>query len=122
MVAPDQRPHWGYWTLPVLLLVGALALSNVPLPPVLVQLPEAYLTLVRLVVSISAAIVVATAWRKRPVSSLALGAVALLYNPILPIHMSDDGWAIAHAGAALLFGFHWFRRGSTGAPAAAAPA
>jgi hypothetical protein len=36
-----------------------------------------------------------------------MGAVALLFNPIAPVHLTRDAWGIIDLGAAALFGAHY---------------
>jgi hypothetical protein len=116
-----QRPHPIVWALPALVLIIAPLLPAIPLSPTLLHLPDAYLTLVRLTVSLCAALIAHATWRKSVAWSLAFAAVGLIYNPVLTLHMTHDAWTIAHVGALLLFGMHWLLLGpllSRGAGAA----
>jgi hypothetical protein len=108
----DQRPHPLIWALPVLALAIAPLFLVLALPPALFHLPDAYLTLVRLTVSLCAALAAHASWRKGVAWSLAFIAVGLLYNPVLTIHMAPAAWAIAHVGTLLIFALHWFSLGA----------
>lgn len=107
-----QRPRPILWAMPALMLIFPLALLTVSLPPALAHLPDAIFTLVRLTVSFCAALLAYATWRKGAAWSLAFGAIGLLYNPVLTIHMSDAIWWIVHLGALLLFTLHGVVLGS----------
>lgn len=107
-----ERPRPILWAMPALFLIVALVLLAVSLPPALLYLPDAVLTLVRLTVSFCAALIAYAMWPKRAAWSAAFAALGLLYNPLLTIHMSDDAWGIAHVAALLLFALHWTVMGS----------
>lgn len=108
----DQRPHPLIWALPVLVLAIAPLFLVLALPPTLFHLPDAYLTLVRLTVSLCAALAAHASWRKGAAWSLAFIAIGLLYNPVLTIHIAYEAWAIAQLTALLVFGLHWFLLGA----------
>lgn len=110
--ASGQRPRPILWAMPALFLVIALALLALSLPPALVHLPDAFLTLVRLTVSLCAALIAYAAWPKSAAWSLAFAGLGLLYNPVLTIHMTHDAWAVAHMGALVFFALHWLVMGS----------
>lgn len=101
------RPRPIFWALPVVILTVALVLLAASLPPTLVYLPDALLTLVRLSVSFCAALIAYATWRNNAVWGLAFAALGLFYNPVLTIHLRDDAWVIAHSAALLLFVLHW---------------
>ena len=88
------------WFLPTVLLVAALA-----------PLPYGYYTLMRIVVCAAAGFL---AWahfgREGGVGawSVLLGLVAVLFNPIIPIHLSRGIWAPIDIGAAVIFGVNFF--------------
>lgn len=85
-----------------LLLLGAIALQN----------PHAYYTLLRLVISgLSVFLAFRLFTEKRAVLAVVLGFVALLYNPLLPIHFPRELWRIINVAtipllAAALFLLH----------------
>ena len=108
----DQRPHPILWAMPVVVLAVALVLLAASLPPALVYLPDAVLTLVRLSVSFCAALIAYAMWRKNAAWSLAFAGLGLLYNPVLTIHLRESAWMIAHSAALLLFVLHWTAMGA----------
>jgi len=107
-----QCPHPILWAMPVVVLAVALVLLAAALPPTLVYLPDAVLTLVRLCVSFCAALIAYATWRKNAAWSLAFAALGLLYNPVLTIHLRDDAWLMAHSAALLVFILHWTAMGA----------
>ena len=88
------------WAVPiVVLLLGLL------------PLPIGYYTFVRIVTCISAAYL---AWKeyefgngKMSNSTWILGAIAILFNPIVPIYLTREIWLFLDVGAALVIGAHW---------------
>lgn len=102
-----QHPRPILWALPVVILTVALVLLAASLPPTLVYLPDAVLTLVRLSVSFCAALIAYATWRNNAAWSLAFAALGLFYNPVLTIHLRDDAWVIAHSATLFLFVLHW---------------
>ena len=73
----------------------------------LLPMPYGFYTLLRLVVTI-AAVLVAYGWLQRDRSSFvpfAFGGIAILFNPLIPVHLSRAAWApidLAVAAAFLL--------------------
>jgi hypothetical protein len=100
------------WAAPVLVLAIAPLFLVLALPPALFHLPDAYLTLARLTVSLCAALAAHASWRKGVAWSFAFIFIGLLYNPVLTIHMAPASWAVAHAGTLLIFALHWFLLGA----------
>ena len=92
------------WLLPAAMLVIALA-----------PLPYGYYTLLRLVVCICAAVIAYQSYQKSAGAINAwfvgLVGVVLLFNPIIPIHLSRAVWApLDLAIAAFLVAHMWFER------------
>ena len=105
--APDQaRRHSGLhpavWLVPAALLLVAL-----------LPLPYGFYVLLRLVVCGAAALLTYDECRLcGGVSGWAmlLAGVALLFNPLIPVHLTREIWAPIDIGAALLMVIHWRRR------------
>lgn len=71
----------------------------------LAPLPYGYYTLLRLVVCVASGVI---AWTRLSVAPGNLWGVvfvglALLFNPLIPVHLSRDFWAFLDVGAAVLF-------------------
>lgn len=113
-----QRPHPLIWAAPVLVLAITPLFLVLALPPALYHLPDAYLTLVRLTVSLGAALAAHASWRNGMGWSFAFIFIGLLYNPVLTIHLAPASWAIAHAGTLAVFALHWFLLGAKLSPGA----
>ncbi|MBU3680233.1 MAG: hypothetical protein FGM32_11640 [Candidatus Kapabacteria bacterium] len=72
----------------------------------LAKLPIGYYTILRLVLTVSAVIVIynerdkgLTPW------NIAMGLVAIVYNPVIPVHFSDrDIWRALNVAAGVVFG------------------
>ena len=87
------------WLVPAVMLIVALA-----------PLPYGYYTLLRLVVC-GAAAYLAFVGHKAHVAQLWNGAmvvVALLFNPLIPVHLSRGIWAPIDVLVAGLFIVHWW--------------
>lgn len=90
------RLHWG-----VVYAVAAVA-----------PLPYGYYTLLRLVVALGEGFL---AWQvyqaKRAANAgvMTFGLLALLFNPIVPVHLTREIWFFIDLGAAALFAVHWYR-------------
>jgi hypothetical protein len=79
----------------------------------LVPMPYGFYTLLRLVVTIAAALV-AYVWLRRDRSSLvpfAFGGVAFLFNPLIPVHLSRTAWAPIDVAVAAAFLLAMWREG-----------
>ncbi len=86
------------WIVPVILLVGAVA-----------QLPYGYYTFVRIVTCGCVALLAVVGFRERPSSqswSIMLSLIAILFNPILPIHLNRSAWFFLDLGTAGVFVAH----------------
>lgn len=85
------------WLLPAALLVLALA-----------PLPYGFYTMLRLVVCAASAYL---AWRELEKFDLSLwvwglGGIAVLFNPLIPIHLNRDVWAFIDVGVAIVLVLH----------------
>jgi hypothetical protein len=86
------------WIVPAILLVIATA-----------RLPYGYYTLARIVTCGIAAWIAIVGFQVVPVIkawSIALALIALLFNPILPIHLNRSMWLYLDIGAAGMFVAH----------------
>jgi hypothetical protein len=88
--------HW----IPAVMLVAALG-----------SWPYAYYTLLRVVVFVAAGLI---AWQAYDVSRevtiwvVAFGVVAMLFNPVAPIHLSREIWTVVDLAVAAIFAWHFF--------------
>jgi len=99
-----------FWAIPVALLLMAHF-----------RLPYGFYTLTRLVVLIEAAIVAWRFWKaggKFKGAAVLFGLLALVFNPIIPVRLSRDQWAVIDPLVAAVFGVcallvrqPWRRRG-----------
>lgn len=90
---------WWLWLIPIAALLIATA-----------RMPYGYYTFTRIVVCGFSAFVAWSSWEdERPVAragAIALGLLAVLFNPLIPIHLKRDTWFVLDIGAALLVGAH----------------
>jgi len=93
-----REPHWIPALVAALMLLGAMA-----------PLPYGYYQFLRWVVcGIGIYIaVIAYSWGKTWVTWI-FGAIAVLFNPIIPIHFSREIWLPIDIVGSLLFGFSTF--------------
>jgi hypothetical protein len=86
------------WIVPAILLVAAVA-----------QLPYGYYTFIRIVTCGSAALLAVVGFRERSstqVWSILLSLIAVLFNPIVPIHLNRSAWFFLDLGTAGVFAAH----------------
>lgn len=86
------------WLVPAVALLIALA-----------PLPYGYYTLMRIVVCGAAAFIAYSVYQRQGKVSvwvLVMGGMVLLFNPLIPIHLSREIWAPIDVISALLFCFH----------------
>ena len=89
------RHHSSLWLTPVALLILAL-----------LPLPYGFYNLLRLVVGVVSAWLAYEQWKHDDAVSgwvVALGTAALLYNPLLPIHLTREIWMVLNLVTAGLF-------------------
>jgi hypothetical protein len=89
---------WYVWLIPVALLLIATA-----------RLPYGYYTLTRIVICAAAALFAYAGWNEGQVArsfSVLLGLVAILFNPIIPIHLSRNVWFYLDVAGAAVFAAH----------------
>lgn len=92
------RHHTSVWIAPAFLLVLAL-----------LPWPYGYYIFLRLAVSVLAGWLAYEQWKLDDAVSgwvVALGGVALLYNPLLPVHMTREIWSVLNLGTACIFLWH----------------
>ena len=88
------------------MLVPAALLVIAVLP-----LPYGYYQLLRLAVT---AVALYIAWSEYQASNgmtgwaLAFGLCALLFNPLIPVHLSRESWFVIDLAVAGIFGAYWF--------------
>jgi hypothetical protein len=87
------RPH----LIPCIIASGMLLLS-------LADWPYGYCQLLRLVVTAAAVFVTIVAFKSKKIWAVwTFGFVALLFNPVAPVHLSRATWFVFDAGTAVLF-------------------
>lgn len=69
-------------------------------------LPYGLYTLNRIIATLFSAIGTVQTWEGKPLLSYALISVAILFNPIIPIHLTRDIWQIIDIVATLPFIVH----------------
>lgn len=77
----------------------------------LAPLPYGYYTLLRLVVTAVAVFAAAIEFKGRQqftTWSVLLGLIALLFNPIIPVHLTRGMWAVIDTVVALIFVAYWW--------------
>ena len=70
----------------------------------LLDMPYGYYQLLRLVVAASSAFIAVAAWQRGShVAVIAFGLLALIYNPIAPLHLKREIWEWVNIGTAVIF-------------------
>ena len=100
--------HRAIWIICVIMLLVALA-----------PLPYGYYTLLRIVVCAATGYL---AWSHASKLGLdawvfTLGGIAVLFNPIIPVHLEREVWAFIDVAAAVVIGAHYFSAGQRLFPA-----
>ena len=93
-----MRLDWLF--IPALLLVLAL-----------LPLPYGYYTFLRLVVTIAAAIAAFLVYQQASLNrswAIAFGIIAVLFNPIFPVYLDREVWAVIDLFAAATFAIGWW--------------
>jgi hypothetical protein len=73
--------------------------------------PYDYYMLLRMIVCVAAALLALLAYRRSDELTIWFGVfvtLAILFNPILPIHLTRSVWTILDLGGAALFAAHFF--------------
>lgn len=89
---------WYVWGVPAALLLLATA-----------RLPYGYYTFTRIVVCAAGALLAYTGWnegRMQRAFAIALVLMAVLFNPLIPIHLGREVWLFLDLAAAAIFGAH----------------
>ena len=81
------------------LALGVAGLSLIAILP----FPIGFYTLLRIVVCGSALFLVSILWERNRAISGWLIAIAVLFNPIFPIWLTKEIWAVLNAGTAVIF-------------------
>ena len=93
------RHHWILWAGPVVMLVAAL-----------LPWPYGYYNFLRFCVCGAASFLAYQQWTHDDAASkwvVILGAIALLYNPLVPIHLTREIWTLLNVGTAMAFVGHF---------------
>lgn len=89
---------WFVWLIPAVLLLIAIA-----------RLPYGYYTFLRVVVCAVALLIAYTGWESRTsaqVWAVLFVLIAILFNPIFPVHLNRAAWFYLDIAAAAFFGGH----------------
>ncbi|MCR5872261.1 hypothetical protein LRS08_18670 [Sphingomonas sp. J315] len=71
----------------------------------LLEMPYGYYQLLRLVTAVAGAWIAYSAWQADRIGwAIAIGIVALLFNPVVPVHFERETWAILNVIAAAILG------------------
>lgn len=90
------------WFVPVVFLIIAL-----------LPFPYGFYVFLRIVVCITAAILVYHEQRQRYRISfwvIVFGLMAVLFNPIIPVHLTREIWIPINVASAAVFALHWHQR------------
>lgn len=91
-----------FWIIPAAMLIIALA-----------PWPYIYYRILRLVVCVCAAVVALQSFDRRGwhAWTIALSVLAVLFNPVMPVHLTRSIWSVLNIlGAVLLMGHLWVER------------
>ena len=94
-----NRALWAVWIVPAVALIVALA-----------DLPYGYYTLLRITVTICACVLIYTTYQSRGTPTLGVflfGGIALLFNPIVPVHLTREIWTPIDIAVAIVFVAHF---------------
>ena len=70
----------------------------------LLDMPYGYYQLLRLVVAAASVFIAVAAWQRGShVAVIAFGLLALIYNPIAPLHLKREIWEWVNIGTAAVF-------------------
>ena len=93
------RHHWILWAGPVVMLVAAL-----------LPWPYGYYNFLRFCVCGAAAFLAYQQWTHDDAASkwvVVLVGIALLYNPLVPVHLTREIWIVLNVGTAIAFVSHF---------------
>lgn len=102
-----SQPHSAVWAIPAAMLLIAMF-----------ALPYGYYTALRIVVCGAAAYLVYHLWNERDEISLwifVFFAIAILFNPVFPVHLTKSIWTPLNFGSAVCFALHWWQAVCRGA-------
>ena len=93
--------RYAFNVVPAIMLIAALA-----------SWPYGYYTFLRLVVCACAALIAFKEYQyegsQGSMWMIGFGGIALLFNPLIPVHLTRDIWAVIDVAVALVFGGHAF--------------
>jgi len=98
-LGPAFRHHWILWVGPVVMLLAAL-----------LPWPYGYYNLLRFCVCGAAAFLAYQQWTHDNAASkwvVMLVAIAFLYNPLVPIHLTREIWTVLNVGTAMALIAHF---------------
>jgi hypothetical protein len=90
---------WFVWVIPAVMLLIATA-----------RLPYGYYTFMRIVTCAAAVLIAVASWNERPAGqfwAVLFGGLAILFNPLIPIHLTRSAWFVLDIGAAAIFAAHF---------------
>lgn len=93
------RHHWSIWSTSAAFLLLAL-----------LPLPYGYYTLLRIAICLVAAWIAYVQWKHDDAFSgwvVAFGGLAILYNPLLPVHLTREIWNMLNVASAAIFLGHF---------------
>ena len=93
-----NRALWLVWIVPAVALIVSLA-----------DLPYGYYTLLRITVTICAGVIIYTTYKNigsLTPSIVLFGGIALLFNPIVPVHLTKEIWTPIDIVVAVVFVVH----------------
>jgi hypothetical protein len=94
----ENWPRLAIWIIPAILSIVALA-----------QLPYGYYQFLRIVICIAAAYLTYGEYQlddKVTVWAIVFALLAILFNPIIPVHLKRDLWAVFNIICAIIFITH----------------
>ncbi len=83
--------------------------------PLFSRLPYGYYNLLRFIVCATSGLIAVAAYRyKKQNWMIAMGIIAILFNPIIPVHLAKANWTLIDLAVAVLFilflGKFWKRK------------
>jgi hypothetical protein len=100
-----DRPTNLVWLIPAALLVAAL-----------IPWPYGYYVFLRLIVAGCAAFLAYWSYQRTDrmnAWAVTMTAVAILFNPLIPVHLNRELWALLDLAGAAVFGAHFYFEGRT---------
>lgn len=87
-------------TPPIIISIIMLLLAIFPLP-------YGYYTILRLVVCVTAGFLAWYSYKQQKLTWMwAMGVIALIFNPIIPLHLRKELWVVVDVIVAIVFGIY----------------